>query len=79
MTFEAFKAHAMTAIDAFCAVRDIVEKYGLEMPANERTEIQRLQEKAATALGAIDHIIDQFGKRTCRFGEGNPEVDMFRK
>ncbi len=80
MTFEEFKAHATRAISAFREVREIVLRGGLgERPATETAEIDRLQEEAATALGAIDHIIDQFGTRTCRFGQGNPEVDMFRK
>jgi hypothetical protein len=83
MTFEEFESYAKTAIAAFAAVRKLVsEKDGLGssgLTAANHRQIEKLQEEAAVALGAIDHIIDRFGNRICVFGQGNREVDMFRE
>ena len=81
MTFEEFESCAQKALMAFIAVRDLVHEnpLGKSMPDADRRRIEQLQEEAAIALGTIDHIIDRFGNRTCVFGTGDPEVDMFRE
>jgi len=83
MTFEEFETYAKTAIAAFVAVRKLYDDKGSiggpGLTATDRQRIEQLQEEAATAIGAIDHIIDRFGNRICVFGQGNPEVDMFRE
>src|SRR5947207_1428210 len=84
MTFEEFESHTRKAIAGLTAVRKLVQdKDGWDgapgLTPDDRQRIELLQEESAEALGAIDHIIDRFGNRVCRFGQGYPEVDMFRE
>lgn len=83
MTFEEFESHARKVISVFSTIRKLTrDEYNAKDHTSKSAccqQIDQLQEEAAVAIGAIDHIIDRFGKRTCVFGEGNHEVDMFRE
>lgn len=82
MNLEEFESHTQKAIAAFTAVRKLVQERDLgesKLTEEDRHRIEELQDEAAEALGAIDHIIDRFGNRVCVFGPNSAEVDMFRE
>jgi hypothetical protein len=74
MKFEEFKKYANEYIDALAEVYKLV--HYKKPPANE---IQKLQSKAAEALGQIDHILDIYATRRMQFGDRNQEVDKFKE
>jgi hypothetical protein len=75
MTFDEFESYARKAIMAFAAVRKLVSERdrigGPGLTAADRVQIEQLQEEAAVALGAIDHLIDLLN-HICVLGQGGP-------